>query len=104
MRYYTTKITTFYKQQKDKYDSIVITRYISFLDTYQITLEESLKTLARVFSEEGYAYNLTDPGPPKVKEMIKSKNMNEVVSAQINYHEEYFERVEYYKNKINLIL
>lgn len=34
MGYYTTKITAFYKQQKEKYDSIVITRYISFLDTY----------------------------------------------------------------------
>ena len=50
MRYYTSKITTFYKQQKEKYDSIVITRYISFLDTYEISLEESLKALSSVFS------------------------------------------------------
>ncbi len=50
MRYYTSKIKSFYKQQKDKYDSIVITRYISFLDTYSISLEESLKGLQRIFS------------------------------------------------------
>jgi hypothetical protein len=67
MRYYTSKITAFYKQQKEKYDSIVITRYISFLDTYEISLEESLKALSQVFNEEGYCYNLSDPGPPKVK-------------------------------------
>jgi hypothetical protein len=36
--------------------------------------------------------------------MIKSKNMNEILSAEINYHEEYFERVEYYKKKIGTIL
>lgn len=76
MRYYTSKITSFYKQQKEKYDSIVITRYISFLDTYEISLEESLKALSNVFSQQGYAYNLNDSGPPKVKQMIKSKNMN----------------------------
>lgn len=50
MRYYTSKITSFYKQQKEKYDSIVITRYISFLDTYEISLEESIKALSNVFS------------------------------------------------------
>lgn len=104
MGYYTTKITAFYKQQKDKYDSIVITRYISFLDTYEISLQESLKSLSNVFSQQGYVYNLSDPGPPKVKEMIKSKNMNEILMAQINYHEEYFERVGYYKKKITTIL
>lgn len=104
MRYFSSKITTFYKQQKDKYDSIVITRYISFLDTYSISLEEGLKALCAVFGEEGYAYNFRDAGPPKVKEMIKSKNMNEVIAAELTYHEEYFERVDYYKRKISLIL
>ncbi len=51
MRYYTSKISTFYKQQKDKYDSVIVTRYISFLDTYSISLEESLKAIAFVFGE-----------------------------------------------------
>jgi predicted naringenin-chalcone synthase len=87
MRYYTSKISTFYKQQKDKYDSVIVTRYISFLDTYSISLEESLKEIAFVFGEEGYKYDLSDAGPPKVKEMIKSKNMNEVIDAEKTYHE-----------------
>lgn len=104
MRYFSSKITTFYKQQKDRYDSIVITRYISFLDTYSISLEESLNALCAVFGEEGYSYNFRDAGPPKVKEMIKSKNMNEVIAAELTYHEEYFERADYYKRKISLIL
>lgn len=86
MRYFSSKITTFYKQQKDRYDSIVITRYISFLDTYSISLEDSLNALCAVFGEEGYAYNFRDAGPPKVKEMIKSKNMNEVIAAELTYH------------------
>jgi len=84
VRYYKSKLNSFFKQQKEKYDKVIFTRYLSFLDAYSITIEDGLKMLTNIFNEGGYRYKMEE-GPPKVKEMAKSRNMNDVLSAEMTY-------------------
>ena len=97
--YYQAKLASFYQKQQHKYDQILHTRSYAFLDAYRITLEESLKSLKLAFNEDGYKYE-QDFGPPRVKELAKSKNINEMIATEQHYQEEYFERVDYYLNKL----
>jgi len=103
VRYYRSKLNGFYKQQKEKYDKVILTRYLSFLDSYSISIQDSLVRLGGIFQDEGYKYR-QEGGPPKVREMVKSKNMNEMIAAELAYQEEYFERVEYYQQRLARIL
>ena len=74
-----TQLASFYKKQKHKYEQIIQTRSLAFLDAYRITLEESIKALKGAFDEEGYNYN-EEMRPPKVKELVKSKNIDETIA------------------------
>ena len=99
-RYLTAKSTGFYRQQKDRYDAILITRYISFLDSYRITLQQSHAALEALFHESAYHYPPALAKPPKVGELMRSKNVHEMLAAEGNYQREYFERVEHYVERL----
>ena len=84
-RYLTAKSTGFYRQQKDRYDAILITRYISFLDAYRITLQQSHAALEALFHTASYHYPPVIPRPPKVAELVRSKNVHEMLAAEEQY-------------------
>ena len=75
INYYKAKLASFYQKQKFKYEQTIQTRSLAFLDAYRITLEESIKSLKDAFDEDGYNYQ-EELRPPKVKELVKSKNID----------------------------
>ena len=73
------------------------TRFIAFLDSYYITVDESINQLQIIFNGTGHS---TISRPPKVNRMKNHHNMNQAIEAEKLYQVEYFERVNFYKNKL----
>jgi hypothetical protein len=55
----------------------VKTRYIALLDSYHITVDDSIKKIQESFFNSTY----TPSKRPKVKNIVLSKNLNEALKA-----------------------
>lgn len=55
----------------------VKTRYVALLDSYHITVEDSMKKIQESFHNNAY----TPVKRPKVKNIVISKNLNEALAA-----------------------
>lgn len=85
-------------QNKRKYIKILKTRFVAFLDSYYITVDESIQKLQSAFTIN---YVNTSPKPPKLSKLKTTKNINEALQLEHLKQKEYFERVFFYEEKLD---